>query len=91
MPSEPQSLEIISVNSSSVIVQWRPPATANGVIVQYSILYNGFIFSISDFDNNMLMDIIVGLSPDSVYVLQLRAHTGTGVGPPSNITFLTGK
>ena len=91
MPSEPQSLEIISVNSSSVTIHWRPPATTNGVIIQYSILYNGINFSISDFDNNMLMDIILELSPDTVYVLQLRAHTGAGAGPPSNITFLTGK
>ena len=91
MPSKPQSLEIISVNSSSVTVQWRPPATANGVIIQYSIFYNGFSFSISDFDNNLLMDIIVELSPDTVYVLQLRAYTVVGAGPPSNVTFLTGK
>ena len=37
------------------------------------------------------MDTIKGLSPDTVYVLQLRAHTGAGAGPFSRLTFLTCK
>ena len=89
MPSEPQSLEVISVNSSSVTLQWRSPETPNGVITQYSILYNGT--NITNFGNNVLMDTIEGLSPDTVYVLQLRAYTGAGGGPPASITFLTCK
>ena len=89
VPSEPRSLEIVSFNSSSVTLQWRPPETHNGVITQYSILYDGI--NITDFGNSMLMDTIEGLSPDTVYVLQLRAHTGAGTGPPSSVTFLTCK
>ena len=70
-------------------LQWRPPEILNGIITHYSILYDGININITDFDNNMLMGTIDGLSPDTAYVLQLRAHTGAGAGPPSYITFLT--
>ena len=89
VPSKPQSLEIVSVNSSSVTLQWIPPETPNGVITHYSIQYNGI--NITNLGNNMLMDTIEGLSPDTVYVSQLRAHTGAGAGPPTRLTFLTRK
>ena len=82
-------MEVISVNSSSVTLQWMPPEPPNGVITQYSILYNGI--NITNFGNNTLMDTIKGLSPDTVYVLQLRAHTVVGAGPPGSLTFLTCK
>ena len=77
------------MSSSSVTLQWRPPLIPNGVITQYSILYNGTNFT--NFDNNMLMNTIEGLSPDTVYDVQLRAHTVVGPGEPSSITFLTCK
>ena len=32
-----------------------------------------------------------GLLPDTVYILQLRAHTEVGAGPPSSRTFVTSK
>ena len=37
------------------------------------------------------MDTIEELSPDTVYVLQLRAHTRVGPGPYTSLTFLTCK
>ena len=72
-------------------LQWRPPEILNGIITRYSILYDGININITDFDDNMLMYTIERLSPDTVYVLQLRAHTGAGAGPLSRITFLTCK
>ena len=89
VPSEPHSLVVFSVTSSSVTLQWRPPVTPNGVIAQYSILHNGS--NITNFGNNMLMDAIGGLSPDTVYNVQLRAHTRVGAGPFASLTFLTYK
>ena len=82
-------MEIVEVNSNSVTLQWSPPRVPNGVITHYSILNNGT--NIANFGNNMLMDTIEGLVPDAVYVLQLRAHTVVGAGPPSNITIVTCK
>ena len=37
------------------------------------------------------MDTIEGLSPDTVYVLQLRAHTVVGAGPSASLTIVTCK
>ena len=88
-PSEPQSLEVVSVNSSSVTLQWRPPEILNGTIRQYSIQFDATV--INNFGNNMLMGTVEGLSPETVYTLQLRAHTGVGAGPPSSITVITCK
>ena len=80
---------MISVNSSSVTLQWGPPETPNGVITHYSLQRNGI--NIGNFSSNILMYTIEGLSPDTVYVLQLRAHTGAGAGPPSSRTVITSK
>ena len=92
MPGEPSSLEIFSVNSSSVTLQCRPPVTTNGVITNYSLQFD--VIVIDNFGNSvldMLMDTIGGLSPDTVYVLRLTANTVVGAGPPSNITVMTCK
>ena len=87
VPSEPHSLEIVFVNSSSVTLQWSPPETPNGVITQYSTQLNGT--NIANLSSSVLMYTIGGLSPDTVYVLQLRAHTGAGEGSSSNMTVIT--
>ena len=89
VPSEPRSLEIISVNLSSVTLQWIPLQSPNGVITHYSIQLNGT--DIGNFSSNELMYTIEGLSPDTVYVLQLRAHTEAGAGLHNNTTIITGK
>ena len=69
-----------------------PPATPNGVIAQYSLQYGGNV--IDNFGTetlNMLMGTIEGLSPDTEYVLQLRAYTRVGPGPPASLTIQTCK
>ena len=88
-PSEPYSLKIVSVASSSLTFQWMPPEVPNGVITQYSIQLNET--DINSLSNNELMCTIEGLSPDTVYVLQVRAHNGVGAGPSSSITVITCK
>ena len=82
-------MEIVSVASGLLTLQWMPPEVSNGVITQYSIQLNGTDISI--LSNNELMFTTEGLSPDTVYVLQVRAHTGAGAGPPSSITIVTCK
>ena len=92
VPSEPQSLGIVSITSSSVTLRWSPPETPNGIITQYSIQFD--TTNITNFGNNMsniLMGTVEGLSPDIVYVLQLRAHTSVGAGPHRSITITTRK
>ena len=89
VPSELQSLETISSNSSSVTLQWRPPVTPNGIITQYSLQYN--TTAVANTTNNVLMYTVSGLSPETVYVLQVRAHTSVGAGSPSSVTVITRK
>ena len=73
-------------------LQWDPPETPNGIITQYSIHYGETV--IDNFGNkasNKLMGTVEGLSPNTTYVLQLRAHTRVGPGPSSSLTIKTCK
>ena len=89
VPSEPSSLKEVSVTTNSVTLQWKPPQTTNGVITHYSVQYGGSV--IDKFSNDKLKGSIKGLSPDTEYVLQLRAHTRVGAGPPGCLTVRTCK
>ena len=82
-------MEIVAVASSNATIRWSPPEILNGVITQYSILYNGS--NIADLGSSALIYTIEELSPDTVYILQMRAHTSVGAGPPSNLTIVTCK
>ena len=82
-------MEVDSVTPTSVTLQWMPPETPNGVITQYSIQYDGIV--ISDFGNKTLNGTVEGLSPNTEYALQLRAHTRVDQGPPSSLTIKTCK
>ena len=85
-------MEVVSVTTSSVTLKWMPPETTNGVITQYSI-QNGETI-INNFGNNtlnMMIGTVEGLSPDTEYVLQLRAYTRVGAGPPHSLTVQTCK
>ena len=92
VPNEPFSLEVVSVTASSVTLQWMPPQTTNGVITQFSIQYGETV--INNFGNNSLNTMtgtVERLSPDTEYILQLRAHTRVRPGPPGNMTIKTHK
>ena len=92
VPSEPTSLEVVSVTASSVTLQWEPPQTTNGVVTHYSVQYGETV--IDNFGKNTSDTItcrIERLSPDTEYALQLRAHTRVGAGPPANVTVKTCK
>ena len=82
-------MEIVAVASSYVTIRWSTPYTPNGVITQYSIWRNET--NITHFSSSVLMYTIEELSPDTVYILQLRGHTRVGAGPPSNLTIVTCK
>ena len=58
--------------------------TPNGIITQYSIQYN--TTAVVNTTKYVLMYTVSGLSPETVYVLQVRAHTSVGAGPPSSVT-----
>ena len=85
-------MEEVSITTSSMTLQWKPPQTTNGVITHYSVQYGETV--INRFGNNALDTItgkIEGLSPDTEYALQLKAHTRVGAGPPGCLTVKTRK
>ena len=92
VPSQPCSLEVASVTSDCVKLQWMPPETHNGVITQYSIQYDGSVIdNFGSKSGDILMGTVDGLSPNTEYVLQLKAHTRVGSGLPSSLTVKTCK
>ena len=69
-----------------------PPKIPNGVITQYSIQYGETVIdNFGSKTSNKLMRTVEGLSPNTTYTLQLRAHTKVGSGPPSSLTVKTCK
>ena len=91
-PIEPCSLEVASITSTTVTLQWKPPEKSNGLIKQYSIQYNeSKVDNFGSVATDRLMGTVEGLSPDTEYVLQLRAHTRVGPGLPASLTVQTSK
>ena len=69
-----------------------PPKYPNGVITQYSIEYDGKVIDQFGGDVSDTMNgVIEGLSPDTDYVIKLKAHTRLGSGPPVNLPVKTSK
>ena len=72
-----------------------PPEFPNGVITQYSIHYNGIDidnFGSSDANiSNRMIGTVDGLSPNTVYVFEMKAHTEMGAGPPVHLAVKTRK
>ena len=93
-PSDPCSLEIVTVTSTSVTLQWLPPKYPNGVIKQYSIEYDGKKtdkFGDKALEKMHITGVIEGLLPNTVYVLEMKAYTRVGPGPPVCLTWKTCK
>ena len=85
-------MEVATVTSTTVTLQWMPPKYPNGVITRYSIHYDGK--DINDFGENvlnMMMGVVGGLSPYTTYVLEMKAHTRVGHGSPISLTVKTRK
>ena len=80
-----------SISSTSVTLRWMPPKYPNGIITKYSVHYDGK--DIEKFGNvpDKLIDTIEGLSPNSVYVLTMKAHTRVGPGPHVGLAVKTRK
>jgi len=57
------------------------PDTPNGIIIQYEVQYSvNSTTSLVNFTDT-LMGTVEGLSPHTIYTLQIRAYTRVGAGP----------
>ena len=88
-------MEVDTVTSTTVTLQWDPPKYPNGAITKYSVYYDGR--DIDDFGgatvdrSDKMTGTIEGLSPDTVYVLEMKAYTRLGPGPPISLPVKTRK
>ncbi|XP_023267718.1 immunoglobulin superfamily DCC subclass member 4-like isoform X1 [Seriola lalandi dorsalis] len=87
----PEELQLSALDSSSVLVSWRPPLEPNGVIISYMILYSGNLSQPEHLWKNLSQDgsitsvEIQGLSSGTHYFFKLGASTEVGPGPYSPV------
>ncbi|XP_078114157.1 immunoglobulin superfamily DCC subclass member 4 [Sander vitreus] len=87
----PEELRLRALDSSSVLVSWRPPLEPNGIIISYRILFSGNLSQPEHLWENLSQDgsitsvEVQGLSSDTRYFFKLGASTEVGPGPYSPI------
>nr|XP_049573277.1 immunoglobulin superfamily DCC subclass member 4 isoform X1 [Syngnathus scovelli] len=87
--SPPQELRLTTIDSSSVLVSWRPPLEPNGVIIGYRILFSSNLSQPEHMWTNLSQDgsitsiAVRGLSSGTHYFFKLGASTEVGAGPYS--------
>ena len=91
-PSEPQHLEIVTVTSTSVTLQWMPPKYPNGVITRYAVQCDDkSIDAFGDYVSGKMIGSIDGLRPGAEFVIEMTAFTRIGSGPPFSLPVRTCK
>ncbi|XP_045545050.1 immunoglobulin superfamily DCC subclass member 4 isoform X2 [Salmo salar] len=92
IPSTPPAeLQLSALDSSSVLVNWRPPVEPNGIIISYRILYTINLSQPEHLWNNLSQDgtimsaEVTGLSSGTQYFFKMRASTEVGMGPYSPV------
>uniref|UniRef100_A0A3Q3JDG5 Fibronectin type-III domain-containing protein n=1 Tax=Monopterus albus TaxID=43700 RepID=A0A3Q3JDG5_MONAL len=87
----PEDLQLSALDSSSVLVSWRPPLEPNGIIVNYRILYSGNLSQPEHLWKNLSQEGVItsveiqGLSSGTHYFFKLGASTEVGPGPYSPV------
>ncbi|XP_023675637.1 immunoglobulin superfamily DCC subclass member 4 isoform X2 [Paramormyrops kingsleyae] len=87
----PADLQLSALDSSSVLVSWRPPLEPNGIIVEYRILYSGnssqpdYQWRSVSRDGSITSTEVQGLRSATRYFFKMGACTVVGVGPLSPV------
>ena len=73
-------------------LQWMPPKYPNGVITKYSVHFDGRdIVPFGSNVSNRMIGTIEGLSPDTLYILEMKAYTKAGPSLPLYLAVRTRK
>ena len=84
----PQTLQAVMVNSSAVLVTWKPPPPEhqNGIITAYvvSVSLAGKDTTPQYYTSSSLSLTLVELLPFSTYIIAVAAETDIGRGPFSS-------
>ncbi|XP_072321007.1 immunoglobulin superfamily DCC subclass member 4 [Eucyclogobius newberryi] len=89
--SPPEELQLNALDTSSVLVSWRPPLQPNGIIISYTILYSSNMSQSEHTWNNLSQDGTItsveirGLTSGTQYFFKLGASTEMGLGPYSPV------
>ncbi|XP_067105358.1 immunoglobulin superfamily DCC subclass member 4-like [Osmerus mordax] len=87
----PAELQLSALDSSSVLVSWRPPVESNGIITSYRILYSGNQSQPEHLWTNLSQEgtstsvEVQGLSSGTRYFFKMAAATKVGAGPYSPV------
>ncbi|XP_063046038.1 immunoglobulin superfamily DCC subclass member 4 [Engraulis encrasicolus] len=87
----PADFQLSAVDTSSVLVQWRPPVEPNGIITGYSILFSCNISQPEHMWNNSTHNgstsstEVQGLQSGTRYFFKMGACTDVGAGPYSPV------
>ncbi|XP_017279135.1 immunoglobulin superfamily DCC subclass member 4 [Kryptolebias marmoratus] len=87
----PEELQLSALDSSSVLVSWRPPLEPNGIIISYRILYSVNLSEPEHMWKNLSEDGVMtsvevhGLTGGTRYFFKLGASTEVGAGPFSPV------
>ena len=76
-----------NTSAYSLFIEWEPPNTPNGIIVNYTIYldYNNGTTDIRITDSNTNEYLLEGLSPHQLVGVEMTANTSIGEGPTSAI------
>ncbi|XP_035275397.1 immunoglobulin superfamily DCC subclass member 4 [Anguilla anguilla] len=87
----PDDLQVSALDSSTVLISWRPPVESNGIIVEYRILYSGngslpdHQWSSLSCHGSITSTEVQGLQSSTYYFFKIGAYTYVGAGPFSAV------
>ena len=83
----PTNVSVTNTSAYSLFIEWDPPNTPNGIIVNYTIYldYNNGTSDVRITDSNTTAYLLEGLSPHQLVGVEITANTSIGEGPNSLI------
>ena len=83
LPGKPPAPTVSAATPNSLTVQWTEPENAGPAITDYDVQYREIGsggFTDAQHEGTALTTTLTGLSPDTVYEVQVRASNATGTG-----------
>ena len=86
VPDAPDAPEVTGESTTSLLVVWTAPSTAEGAPisdydVRYRLAVSGAVFTDVGYDGTGLTATLAGLQPGTTYEVQVRAHNDEGTSP----------
>ena len=83
----PTNVSVTNTSAHSLFVEWDPPNTPNGIVVNYTIYldYNNGTTDVRITDFNTTAYLLEGLAPYQLVGIEITASTTAGEGPSSPV------